>query len=216
MNIKPVPYSVARRQFATSNPTEKAAFVQPLYDRLTYDKAGQTQLSFFATQVGQGGKTFEDTNLTLAGQLPKGQEFLGLALEFDVIPNQKNVVASTADPALAQNYINDVAAIINSGWVEINILDKNWLRDAPISKFPPASRLVANGALALDKSTAANSLQIQVAAAGGSQYLLSGLWLDSSTSFNVTLNWGTAVALPSNLDAKVRCTLKGINYRNVA
>jgi len=213
MNIKPVPYSQARKQFATSNPSEKAAFVQPLYDRLTYAQAGQTSLSFFATQQGQGGKTFEDTNLTLAGQLPKGQEFLGLALEFDFISGLENATESTAVAALAAEYMNDVAKVINSGWFEIVILDKVWLRDSPISKAPPSARLVGGGAIGLSNA-APNCIQYQLAASGGSPYLLSGLWLDSSTSFSVNCYWPTAQAI--SVAGKLRCTIRGINYRNVA
>lgn len=213
MNIKPVPYNQAKKQFATSNPSEKAAFVQPLYDRVTYAQAGQTQLSFFAVQQGQSGKTFFDTNMTLAGQLPKGQEFLGLAIEFDFIPGIENCTESTAVAATAAEYINDVAKVINSGWWEIVILDKVWLRDAPISKAPPSSRLVANGAVSI-ANAAPNAIQYQVAAAGGNPYLLSGLWLDSSTSFGVNVYWPTAQAI--SVAGQLRCTLRGINYRNVA
>lgn len=50
---------------------------QPLYDRVIFaagaQPAGVTQ--FFATPVGQGGKTELDTNLRLAGQLPANHVF---------------------------------------------------------------------------------------------------------------------------------------------
>lgn len=213
MNIKPVPYSQAKKQFATSNPQEKAAFVQPLYDRLAYSTAGQLQLNFFSVQQGQGGKTYEDTNLTLAGQLPKGQEFLGLALEFDFISSLENATESTVVAALAAELVNDVNKVLNSAWFEIVILDKVWLRDSPLSKAPPTSRVVFSGAVAMNNA-APNCIQYQQANAVGNAYLLSGLWLDSSTSFGVNVYWPALV--PISAAGKLRCTMRGINYRNVA
>mgnify|MGYP000960570814 FL=1 len=46
------------------------AIRQPIYDTVTYAAAGQTNLTFFALPIGQGGKTKVDTNMTTAGSLP--------------------------------------------------------------------------------------------------------------------------------------------------
>ena len=48
---------------------------QPLYDRETYTSGTTTRIRFFTVPLGQAGKTFVHTNMTLSGELPQPQSF---------------------------------------------------------------------------------------------------------------------------------------------
>lgn len=61
-----------------------------IYDTVTL-VTGATKLDFFSVPVGQGGKTLADTNLTLPGQLPRGQAFEVHAVDFRILKNTGTV-----------------------------------------------------------------------------------------------------------------------------
>lgn len=193
---------------------------QSLYDFQTYPAAGTTQLTFFAIPVGQNGKTYSDTNLNLAGQLPANQEFLVQSIEVIFYPTVPAVAAQ--NPAAygagaAANIINDVYTVMRTGNLQFTIGSKDYLREAPIGRFPPKTHLEINAALA-DTTTAGANQQSRIAYAyaAGRPYLVSpvDLLLVSTQNFNVYLNWPEgAQPLPSGNSGRIGVILDGVLYR---
>lgn len=191
---------------------------QTLYDFQTYvATTGHTSLSFFQTPVGQSGKTFEDTNMVQGGSLPTPQAFLVESIEIYLFPGGLNVpVEDTAAPFASPQFVNDVAALNKSGFLELNVSSKNYLREAPLGVFPPKTRLTGNVAFSETTTVAATSsmLAASFATFGGRPYFVNPpLLLEATVNFNVTLNWATAVTLSAN--ARIGIKLDGIFYRAV-
>jgi hypothetical protein len=141
---------------------------QGLYDTNLYPTAGQTQLNFFSAPVGFGTsvqqgnaastKSIQDTNMTLAGQIPASQNVLIETIEVNVLPGSSaaaatfamvNPVAFNAAASAGTVFAaaSDAAAIYNSGALLLNVGSKNYLTEAPLSKFPPQTHLDVNAAV---------------------------------------------------------------------
>jgi hypothetical protein len=211
MNLMPL--ADAKRKFAVNRYDEKEGIIQPLYDYQAYAVAGQTQLIFFQVPAGQGGKTMADTNMTNAGQLPAPKSFLiqGIEIKF-----WSGVTPGTFGAQAAADYVNDVNAVLKSGHFQLFIGSKPYLDEAPLDVFPPSTRMCVDGALADGTTLAADSQSmIQYASGCGRTYTMSPLFLPSNQNFQVTLNWPTAVPLPSdNLPGRIGVRLLGTLYRD--
>lgn len=190
---------------------------QTLYDFLTYANAGQTQLSFFQVPVGQGGKTYADTNMQAAGTLPSPIKFLVQSIEIHFYPGVLNQPAEdVAAPFASPQFINDVAAVNKSGWLEFDVGSKNYLREAPLGVFPPKARLQGNAAIAgsIAGATASSFNQASFATFGGRPYMVDPwILLEPTQNFIVNLKWPAGVALPSGIDGRIGVKLDGIYYR---
>jgi len=195
---------------------------QSLFDFTTYQAAGQTSLTFFQLPLGQGGKTIADTNLELAGQLPAPKYFLVESLEIYLFPGDDPVSVDNgvAVDAIATNFANDQYAVEQSGSLNFFIGSKTYLEEAPLGRFPPKTRLETQFGFALQtKQLAAADDGAQIsgdyAAWSGRPYFLDPykILLAPTQNFNVTLNWPTAVALPSTVDARIGVVLDGVLFR---
>lgn len=193
------------------------AITQSLYDSASYVAAGQNQLTFFATPIGQSSKTASDTNMTLASNLPAGQEFLVQSIEVLFLPTTPTVAAQMpaafGAQAIAQ-VVNDAYIFSRSGNLSFNILAKTYLQEAPIGRFPSKTQFDVSGALA-DVTTAGAALQSRIAYGKsiGRPYILKApVLLISSQNFNVVLAWPEGVQAITN-PAKVFVILDGIMYR---
>lgn len=193
------------------------AITQSLYDTLAYAAAGQTQLGFFATPNGQGGKTLTDTNMQLAGQLPANNQFLIQSVELKFLPSRPTVVgampASFGAQAIAV-LVNDAYLFGSGGNLTLTVGNKTYLQEAPLGRFPAKTTFDLSAAAA-DVTTAGASLQTRIAygQAGGRPYLLKApLLLEPSQSFGLTLNWPEGVVAIVN-PARVVAILDGIFYR---
>lgn len=189
-----------------------------LYDRQAYPQPGTAQLQFFQDPKGAGGKTYADTNMLSAGQMPRYTNFLitGIQLFFFPAANAYTTQANpAAAPAAAQEFVNDVVTFYQSrAFLELDIGQKPYLFEAPLMKFPPANGIVGFAALA-DSTTAgaAQLTSIQYAAAGGSPYEVDpGLLLEENQNFSVDLTWPALV--PISAAANVFCQLDGFLYRS--
>lgn len=198
------------------------AIRQTLYDFTAYAAAGQTQLTFFALPVGQGGKTLSDTNMTLAGQMPANQEFLIQSIEVQFQPTVPAV--ATQNPAVfgaeaIAQIINDVYIVSRTGNLALSIGSKPYLQEAPLGRFPGKTHMQARSALSdVAPAIPAPNLQSRIGFAytEGRPYLLSpaDLRLVSNQNFSVTLNWPEGVqALPSTNPGRIGVILDGILYR---
>ena len=191
---------------------------QSLYDYQAYAAAGQTQLTFFALPVGQGGKTLSDTNMSLAGQLPANQEFLVQSIEVMFWPTVPAVAAANPSAFGAQAVaagVNDAAVVARTGNLTFTIGSKPYLQEAPLGRFPPKTHLQINAALS-DVSTAAGNLQSRIAYAYsvGRPYLITPVDLNlvSTQNFQVTLNWPEGVQAITN-PGRIGIILDGLLYR---
>jgi len=196
--------------YNVNRPGQVEAVRSSLYDFQTYAQAGQTQLQFFQVPKGQAGKTFADSNMTLAGSLPAPMSFLVQSIEVMFFP--LNPVSVTG-AVVASNW-NDAYAVGKSGWLELFIGSKPYLDEAPLMKFPPRTGLTGNGQLS-DSTTAAAArvTVIDYASFGGPIYeMVPPILLVPSQNFIVTLNWPAAI--PINVAGRIGINLGGILYRN--
>jgi len=219
MNNQPLPTVEDLKRYSVSKPNEIEVTRQSLYDFTTYTAAGQTSLTFFQIPVGQAGKTKADTNLESAGQLPAGKNFLITSIEIMLFPG---VLPSTEteDVALtASEFINDVYTFQKSGFLDLFILSKSYLTEAPLGRFPPKTSLNVQAAAAAASEAATvgtNNLLVDHAYASlsGRPYFVDpNITLISNQNFNVTMNWPTVVALPSGQNARVGIVMDGLLYR---
>lgn len=216
MDQNRIPNRQQLQQYSVNRPGYEA-ITQTLFDSSAYAAAGQTQLQFFTIPQGQSSKTASDTNMTLAGQLAAGLEFLVQSIELLFLPTTPTVAAQMpaafGAQAIAQ-IVNDAYIFSRSGNLTFNILAKTYLQEAPLGRFPPKTYFDVSAALA-DVTTAGANLQSRIAygKSGGRPYILKApILLISNQNFNVTLAWPEGVQAITN-PAKVFCILDGIMYR---
>ena len=187
---------------------------QSLYDFQTYTGAtGHTQLTFFQVPQGQGGKTKYDTNMEVAGSLPNPKNFFVTSIEILFYPGSVIDTFTVGAAALPQQ-ADDVYTFSKSGWLDLFIGSKSYLTEAPLGVFPSKNRLAIESALASNSATV-GELKSEYAAMAGQPFILEpGILLVPTQNFNVTLNWPTAVPMPSTADARVGVRLNGYLYRN--
>lgn len=191
---------------------------QSLYDYQTYLAAGQTQMTFFALPVGQGGKTLSDTNMTLAGQLPKNQEFLLQSIEVFFAPTTPTVAAAMPSAFGAQAaavQINDSYIVGRSGNLTLVVGSKPYLQEAPLGRFPQKAHFAVDSS-ASDATTAGAALQLRNGFGfwTGRPYMLdpAPLLLVENQNFSLTLSWPEGVQAISN-PGRIGLILDGILYR---
>lgn len=206
-------------KFNVNRPGQFEAVRQTLYDFQTYAQAGQTQLTFFQLPVGQGGKTLADTNMETAGQLPNPKMFLVQSIEILFFPGgTANALPSTGALAdAASQFLNDVYNVGKSGWLEFFIGSKPYLREAPLNRFPPKTKIDGFSALATSLTAgAATQSRDNYAVWSGRPYQMNPpILLKPTQNFNITLNWPAAVALGAqDTTARIGVVLDGILYRN--
>ncbi|MDH5654202.1 MAG: hypothetical protein OEZ39_20285 [Gammaproteobacteria bacterium] len=201
-----------QRRYRVNRRGQFETVYQPLYDFTTYAAAGQTSLTFFQTPIGQSGKTYADTNMESAGQLPSPKSMMVTAISVVFFPGS----AVNATGALTTTGVNweDVNTVHKSGFLKLFCGSKDFIIDGPIGKFPPPFRLTGAAAMA-DASTAAADLhsQIDYASMTGITYQIVPITIPPNQNFNVTLNWPTAVALPSTVAGRIGIILDGFLTR---
>lgn len=194
---------------------EMEAITQPLYSYLPYVAAGPTQpLQFFGFVPG-GTVTSEDTNMTLAGQLPAGQNFLLMGIGVDYLPG---TAPGRFGAQSANNQINDIYAILRRGVLTLSIGTKPYLQLGPLLQLPVRSHINGVAAVA-DATTAGAALQTVIAAgfADGPVFTPEPLLIPTSQNFSATLAWPAGqIAIPS-ADAAARVGLQfyGTLFRSV-
>jgi hypothetical protein len=114
--------------------------------------------------------------------------------------------------------MNDPDTFYKSGWLELNIGNKNYLTEAPLGAFPPKTQTVISTAMAAATGTAALAIGAAYTAlksnkAGRPYFVDPAISLMSNQNFVVSLNWPGAVALPSTFNARVGVILDGFTYR---
>lgn len=178
---------------------------QPLYDYQTYAQAGQLSLSFFQVPAGNGAKSYADTNMQMAAQLPAGMNFLAVGIEVDFWP------AGSIEHTGANSISDDVRLVYTSAcFLELNLFEKNYLREAPLVKFPPASGFTGFGATNITSGT--DGSLIDYAKATGPLYQITPLKIPSTQNFNVKITWPAVQAISAA--GRIGVRLLGFTYRN--
>jgi hypothetical protein len=180
-----------------------------------YAAAGQAQLSFFQVPAGQAGKTKSDTNMTLAGQLPAGQQFLVQSIEIYFFPG-------TVFPGTAPATVSTLDAFVNDVWevrsgvcnLAFDVGSKNYLQETPLMRFPPKTRLDGWSGMSDGNVLAALGFnRTSYADASGRPYPVDPyILLESTQNFVVTINWPALVAITNA--GRIGCVLDGLMVRN--
>lgn len=217
-----------------SNPNESEVIRQTLYDWQLYPTAGQSQLTFFSTQIGQGitsaiggtvgaGKSQWDTNMNLGGQLPSGMAFMAESIEVHFLagsvatantytPANISLFAAVAVATVA-GQLNDVNTVLQSGILELNVLQKNYLRETPLFRFPPKSGIDHSSALSTNSATTSEIAAVNGRAGGRPYYLDPVVTLQPAMNFEVAIKWPAAVPTPSGFNARMGVILDGYTMR---
>lgn len=178
---------------------------QPLYDYQTLLAAGASSQRFFQVPVGQSGKTFSDTNMELAGQIPKGQAFEITGIQFEIYP-AGTTSANAINNTTASKFADDVYNTLKGGHLILTIGSKEYAKQGNLFKFPPVNRM------AMDSSTTVATDRYVYSVACGREYSVAGLLLESNQNFGVELK--DLAALPSGNNARIGVTLNGFLHRN--
>lgn len=219
--------------FSVNRPGQWERIKQGLYDTTIYATAGATSFNFFATPIGQGlsaapgnangTKTIADTNMTLAGQLPAGQNFLVQTIEADFVPGSVStantftlvnpiVFAAAASAGTVFAAISDIVAIYRTGTLTFSVGSKIYLQEGPLSKFPPQAHLDVAGGVASTSATVGQTT-LSMARAEGRPYHIDPVRLENGQNFSVVAAWPVAVATPSGFNGALRVTLDGYLFR---
>lgn len=177
---------------------------QPLYDYQTLLAAGATSQAFFQVPIGQSGKTLTDTNMELAGQIPKGQTFQITGVQVELYPGVD------VDAAARNQFANDVYNFYKTGSLILRIGSKEFIRQGNLMSFPPVSRLAGDSSVTT--TVAATTQSISYFSAAGREFTIEKLLLESSQNFGVTLN--NLAAMPSGQNARIGVKLNGFLFRN--
>lgn len=173
---------------------------QPLYDYQTLAAAAVATQTFFQAPIGQSGKTIADTNMTLAGQLPKGQAFVVTSLQVEVLPGE--TIANAAVSAFS----DDVYDVLKGGALEFTVGSKLYVQQGNLMKFPPVNRLSGESA------TGELLSSIQYIQGAGRPFAVVPILLESSQNFDIKLI--ELAALPSTVAGRIGVTLNGYLFRN--
>ena len=210
---------------------------QSLYDSAIMPAAGVTTLRMFQSPVGQGlssspgnanaVKSLQDTNMTLAGQVPAPQGFWVQSIEVDFQPGSVstantftlqqpgNFLAVPTAAGLPFQGENDVNAFYSGGGLIFTIGTKPYLQEAPLLYFPPKCRFEMDAAIASNSATTGAISKGKLKAGGRPYGLDPGLALMSSQNFDITLQWPAAIAMPSGFNGRVMVKIDGWLFRAV-
>lgn len=214
-----VPTRAELSRYSVNRPGWEAV-KQSLYDYQAYAAAGQAQLTFFQAPVGQNAKTLSDTNMTLAGQLPKNQEFLVTSIEVWFAPTTPTVAAGMPSAfGVAQavaSLVNDAYIVGRAGNLNLTIGAKPYLQESPLGRFPQKASFEVLGAVGVATTVAATTPESRLAYGRwmGRPYLLdpAPLLLPENQNFSVSLNWPEGVQAITN-PGRIGVILDGILYR---
>ncbi|HXT00360.1 MAG TPA: hypothetical protein VN915_06770 [Elusimicrobiota bacterium] len=170
---------------------------QPLYHLQAYATAGSTQFTFFNTAAGG----YSVTNMDAQSVLSKGKRFAIFGIGIGYIGGQA-IVQDTATTVL-NSYLNDAQKVLEGvAWAELNILDKNYLREAPLTRLPGGVGLNVGGASFQRTQTSAADGTRQISYGSNGLPMLSCMRklrvpipLPEQTKFAVVVNFPTAVTV---------------------
>lgn len=217
-----------------TNPNQSEVIRQSLYDFQLYPLAGTAQLNFFSQPAGQGvttalgavvgsAKTLWDTNLVIANTLPSGAAFMIESIEVlfyaglsaaasTFTPQNISLFAAAASAAVAAQ-VNDVNTLMQSGLLELNVLQKNYLRETPLHRFPPKTGIDHSSALASNSATVGEIALTNARAVGRPYYVDPVITLQPAVNFEIVVRWPAAVPVGSGFNGRIGIVLDGFTMR---
>lgn len=199
---RPIPSPAQLQSYNVNRPGQVEGIRQSLYDFQVYPALGNSIMTFFQVPLGQGtpAKTYEDTNMESAGQLPTPKMFLVEQISCFFFPGLPIVSA-----AFAQQ-LNDLQQFVESGYLEFFIGSKPYLDEAPLLRFPQPNWIFG--------FAASFDADVAYGAASGKPYAMEPpILLIPNQNFKVTLNWPNGLQ-PVSVAARVGVVMNGILYRN--
>jgi len=227
-------------QYKVNRPGATEVVRQRLYDFTCYSAAGATQFTFFALPIGQGKssssgatsgtttipKTYADTNMEVAGVLPRPKSYLIESIEIIFEPG---AISSTDNfSAITPSFFNSTAAAavlaqvadVNllriTGWFELYIGSKTYLWEAPLGVFPPKVHMEIDAALSASGGTSAGVPLVGITAqhwGGRAYYMDPMITLESLQNFAAYIKFPTAQATPSGFNGRLGVAFDGVMYR---
>ena len=116
--------------------TEKDVIREPLYSIKVYAAAGYTTRNYFDENFNTATAGLADTNMTVAGQLPAGEAFL--VTNVRCLPFPARADYDTAAAGTPVSFGEVLETLIRACWMEWWILQKPFLRIAPLAGLPAA------------------------------------------------------------------------------
>lgn len=205
------------QKYRVTRPGQKEAIRWSFYDSLLYPTAGVSRLDFFQQPQGQGitsepgavvgsAKSIADTNMDLQGALPRFQDFQLESIELAFFPGA-SAVAQTYVPQVVPiaTTLSDTITFRSAGALILNITSKPYLQEASLSRFPAKQHLSIESGIV----TLAYGEQV-----GRPYFVDPAIMLLSNQNFSISTLWQAPLATPSGFNARVRCVMEGILYRN--
>lgn len=200
--------------FKVNIPGAVEAVKHSLYDFQAYAAAGQTELIFFQVPRGQATKTQVDTNMEQAGSLPSPKSFLIQSIEVFFYSGAAINVAAGAAADIVKSQADDLYALHKSGYLDLFIGSKSFLKEAPLGKFAAQSGLDVRNSMAGTTTADTKFTSSNYARMYSPLYRLEpNITLQSTQNFSVGLYWPVAVAMPSAAIGRIGVALNGIMYR---
>jgi len=183
---------------------------QCLYDRVQYAAAGVAgDISFFAVPLGgtasliqagaivaAKGKSFRDTNLPNQGVLPaKAFQIHGFSLHY--IALQQAVAA-----ALTPTIVDDVARLMNGGFMEVRLIDKPYIV-LPLSRIPDPGALRGMVATTATATTMISATGPGTGSPRDIYWITPPLTIDPYQNFFVRSSYDGAPALNQTFDEQL-------------
>lgn len=175
------------------------------YHFQTYALGGQTELSFF--NAAPGSLSLQDYNMTLAGQIPAGQQFLVQSIHVEFQPAENPHEAGATE---SMNFLNDVYKVGSNGVLEFGVGSKLYVQEGPLGEFPPTYRIAGQSAIAT--TVAASASITDYGSFAGQAFEIVPVKLTSNQNFVVKLKWAAAIAVSAA--GRIGVRLKGTLFRN--
>ncbi len=189
----------------------KEVIWEPLYDTVAYPSGGSSSITLFQNQIGKNGKQLDETNMDLDGQLPSGKSFLLVGIQLAFYAGD---LSASANNELIVNHVTaDTRTFAENGHLIFRIGSKDYMRQAPLGKFPPCERLSGYTSLSMGLDATPNKkTYAEYATPSGREFSVNGLLLEPNQNFSLELR--DLPPLLSGVDGKIVATLNGFIGRN--
>lgn len=183
----------------------------PLYDYQTYPTAGAAQLTYFQAPLGGAtGRTYEDTNIDLGGQLSTPTEFLITSIGVNFLSNFPTDLLSGA---INSSEPLDTFTVLKRGFMRVTIGSKDYIKYTNLMEFPAAGRMNGFGAASNRSVLAAGQrTAVGIAQSTGPQFAMTPIRLPSGQAFRATIEYPNG-AVAATAGGRLGIILYGFMYR---